>query len=144
MWIPTPSGLRCDECETEFPVGASCACDPGAVSATLLSVEVDATGTNEPLDQLLTHSGRLERLAALASEVRVAEGHVEIKRAECELKLVRAIVEMQEKHEDAARIVAVEAKLAALDEALNQTRGFAAREDRAVIPPAQQQGEEHN
>lgn len=143
VWIPTPGGLRCTDCDAEFKVGEACACesDPGS-GATLVSMEIDATGTGEDVEPLLTHSGRMQRLAALAVEVRDAEGHIDVKRAEAELKIVRTIASEQEKAEDVARIQAVEGKLATLEEALNQTRGFAAREDRAVIPP--EQGEEHN
>lgn len=72
-------------------------------------------------------------MAELAHEVRAAGQSLAVKRAEAELKILRAIVEVATRNETAARLRNVEGKLADLENALAHARGFAGRLDQSPM-----------
>ena len=135
-WVKKPDGtLSCRYCGCDgFPPGRSCWCDPEEAPAEPAEADashgVQYTGTGKKAADLLTTDGIASRIADLSVRLRSAkhiENQTDIKRCEAELKALRILLELVDKHTPPRWLAEYEAEKRAQDAAEAKKRGAVMR-----------------
>ena len=132
-WTQRGAKISCSTCGKKFAVGASCDCAPDETAE--IAAVADCDDEIDPsVRHLMTGRGRERELASIFGKLEHAVDHIDIKRAEAQLKCLRGIHELQRERESTEQLLDLQRQLDELRTAVAGARGGAQREHVAAAP----------